>query len=108
MVVVWISLLLLSGSLATGQHIYAAATEFGKANITLNEATINESFLGAEPNYESILSYGSSSPYYQIARPIGRLDMLVQTQSGRRFTSFCTASLISNDLIITNNHCRRH
>lgn len=54
----------------------------------------------AEPAYEPIFNYHPTSIFAQIGHPVGRLR--IQTSRGR---SGCTAFLISETHLMTNEHC---
>ncbi len=49
--------------------------------------------------------YPANALFRKLARPVGRLAMAVQLSGGKRAISYCTVSLIADDLILTNHHC---
>lgn len=54
----------------------------------------------SEPEYEPIISYHQNSIFAQVGKPVGRLR--TQTSNG---PSGCTAFLISEKHLMTNEHC---
>jgi len=54
----------------------------------------------SEPAYEPMANYHSSSVFAQVGQPVGRLR--TKTSDG---PSGCTAFLISQNLLMTNEHC---
>ncbi len=55
---------------------------------------------GADARYEPVADYAPDSRLRRAARPVGILD--IKTSGG---VSTCTASLIADDLLLTNAHC---
>lgn len=59
----------------------------------------------AQP-YEPVEQFGSSGTYGQIARSVGLLEIdLVGVDDGQRGRMTCTATLVADDLLLTNYHC---
>lgn len=54
----------------------------------------------AEPAYEPMIDYHSSSIFAQVGTPVGRLS--IKTDKG---SFYCTAFLISESHLMTNHHC---
>ena len=75
---------------------------FGRFPKTLNESLVsmNEQLIGKDPRYEPLRVYAPDSRLRQASRPVGLLDILNARGSGT-----CTASLIAEDLLLTNAHC---
>lgn len=80
------------------------ADQWGSANIRNKQAGVGsvlESVLGESPNFEPLNEYSASSNLRKLSRPIGRLD--IRFSDGRFST--CTATIVDEDKILTNNHC---
>jgi len=78
-------------------------SDFGKIIILPRQSEssfVLEQAFGAYNN-EPIVEYGENSPVVQLARPIGRLDMLFEDGT----TGFCTAFLVDDQHLLTNHHC---
>ena len=82
----------------------AAFTErnFGRFPKVLSQSltTMNEQLTGKDPRYEPLRFYAPDSRLRKASRPVGLLDILYAKASGT-----CTASLIAEDLLLTNAHC---
>ncbi len=52
---------------------------------------------------QPVLELGKGDIFRRLARPVGRLAL----RKGANKISYCTASLIADDLILTNHHCIR-
>ncbi len=81
-------------------------SQFGQVNLKFTQSAINlnmqlEQVLGENPNYELLATYDQGSRFHKLAKPVGRLDILL----GNGRMTFCTASIISEKHIITNHHC---
>ena len=63
-----------------------------------------KTFLALCADFKPILSV-RDTPYWQIAESVGRLDILLQRDDGLKVSSYCTASLIAEEHVITNHHC---
>ena len=56
--------------------------------------------------FERIGGFREDNRYRRLSNAVGRLDLLLADRSGKpQYTSICTASLIAEDLILTNYHC---
>ena len=79
-------------------------SHFGKVVITDNQSgqgrIRNEALIGAQ-NIEFISNYSTSSPFAQLGRAVGKLDILTDTN---KFAP-CTAFLIADNRLVTNYHC---
>ncbi|MEZ4630453.1 MAG: hypothetical protein R2880_07070 [Deinococcales bacterium] len=93
-------------NLGYAQPMYLPPSEYGKAQVVIPEAQIirRENVFGQAPAFEPILDFPVGSLYWQIAQAVGRLDMLIE-QGDKRFSIFCTATLIAKDMAITSYHC---
>lgn len=98
-------IIFLLGAFVKAQVLYLPASEFGRADVTLVENTIAyENVFGAVPDFKPVLSV-RDTPYWKIAKSVGRLDILLQRDDGIKVSSYCTASLITENHVITNHHC---
>ena len=79
-------------------------SHFGKVVVTDNQSALgrirNEALIGAQ-NIEFISNYSANSPFAQLGRAVGKLDILTDAN---KFAP-CTAFLISDNRLITNYHC---
>lgn len=99
-------LLVISANVAVGQAFYLPPSSFGQAELTAPESTsFYENIFQTTPAYEAVLDFPANSSLWQLARPIGRLDILLEHRDGRQLATYCTASLIRADLILTAHHC---
>lgn len=81
------------------------AEQFGRASLNLPQSTIHlENVLGKNANFERLIDYSTTDRFRVLSNPVGRLDLLVQS-NGRLGVITCTASIISHDHVLTNNHC---
>ena len=98
--------LLFLASSALAQVRILPGTEFDHVNTRKTKsAQIKLESMQASNDFESILSFREGSRYRRIGRPIGRLKVKVKNSSGRTGVALCTASIISEKYILTNNHC---
>ncbi len=92
------------GTVAHAQEMYLDGSQFGAVNLTITQSSVNlnlEQVLGENPNYELLSTYDEASRFHKLGKPVGRLDILL----GNGRMTFCTASIVSKDYIITNFHC---
>ncbi|MEZ4608280.1 MAG: hypothetical protein R2865_16200 [Deinococcales bacterium] len=93
---------------ALAQLFYLPSSEWGKAIPNIPQSTSVPkplAFMGDEPAYEPFKDFSNNPRYWKIGRSIGRLDLLIDSSRLGPVVSYCTATLISVDLIITNYHC---
>lgn len=94
-------LALLSLPALAGEPLFPRS-QYGNVDLRMPQSTISlESILGANPNYELIADYAPEDRIRQMARPVGRLDILLAAGG----VSTCTASLLPGGYAITNHHC---
>lgn len=80
-----------------------AADQFGVFPKTIKESLVSmrERLVhGNDARYEPVADYAPDSKLRRAARPVGILDIKIS-----RGVSTCTASLIDDDLLLTNAHC---
>ncbi len=76
-------------------------SEYGKVDITLPQSSrYRPSLRTSTPAFEALGRYPEQSSLRRLSRPVGRLDVLLEGGMDP-----CTAVLIADDLILTNNHC---
>ncbi len=79
-------------------------SHFGKVVITDNQSALgrirNEALIGAQ-NIEFISNYSPNSPFAQLGRAVGKLDILTDTN---KFAP-CTGFLVEGNKVVTNYHC---
>lgn len=81
------------------------AEQFGRAYLVLPQNTMNlENVLGRNSNFERLINYNETDQLRILSNPVGRLDLLVEN-AGNIGVTTCTASIISERHILTNNHC---
>jgi len=89
------------------QGLLFPITEWGKARMALPQSagSLESLFQVSDENFEPIVAFSNQSPFRIIAPSIGRLEIKARDQFGRLGVEVCTASLLSKDLALTNNHC---
>jgi V8-like Glu-specific endopeptidase len=103
------ALLALSTGLAApalAQTVGFDPADYGRAQLPLRQTTGDvaayvESNKGA---FEPIAELDPKDPLAVLARPIGRLDVVL-TGGPKPVGASCTAALLPGDLILTNHHC---
>ena len=92
---------------STAHDLLFPVTEWGKARMALPQSAshLESLFQVSDENFEPIVAFSSQSPFRIIAPSVGRLEIKARDQFGRIGVEVCTASLISRDLALTNNHC---
>lgn len=56
--------------------------------------------------FEPVAELDPKDPLYALARPVGRLDVLLRNQrTGQEVGSSCTGELIAGGYVLTNHHC---
>src|SRR5262245_12797684 len=76
--------------------------QFGQNVLTLPQASavVLEAQIAENPNFEPVSGYSAEDSIRVLSRPVGRLDIRRE-----RALITCTASLVSDDKILTNYHC---
>ncbi|AGP77135.1 hypothetical protein I633_04465 [Alteromonas mediterranea 615] len=80
---------------------------WGKPFVLSHESTVQlESLFNQRAdNFEIINQFSKFNSYKVIAKAIGRLDLKVTDINGTISVTYCTASVISERYILTNDHC---
>ncbi|MGB3544211.1 pre-peptidase C-terminal domain-containing protein [Rubrivirga sp.] len=81
------------------------ADQFGNAVLVpARGAVFYESTFNDVPNFEPLDDFTDANRYRQLSRSVGRLDLRVTNSQGQAMST-CTATLIADDILITNYHC---
>lgn len=93
-------------SLAAAQIRFLPDSEYDRVNIRKPQAIqARLESLQSTNDFEPIKNFKPESRFRRLARPVGRLKVKVRDDSGRVGMALCTASIISEELLLTNNHC---
>ncbi len=94
---------------AAAQVLYFPAENYGRPNKVFTESANNQQVLevlmGRTDVFETIYDFETADPFRRIGRAVGMLDLLVRLPDGRQVNTTCTATLITPNRAITNNHC---
>src|SRR5262249_44087830 len=92
-------------SVAAQKLLLFPPEQFGKANLSLPQSTyflFLESLLDRRrDHFEDIRRFREDDRHRKLSKAVGRL----QVSMANGFSSVCTASLIAEDLLLTNYHC---
>ncbi len=96
-----------SGAALAQQPVVFKASEYGRANLRVNESTGNASgfFAVQKGAFEPLNMFPANDPIRLAAKPVGRVDVLVKLPSGEEGVETCTGALLAGDFVITNHHC---
>ena len=89
---------------ALAEEIFFDPSQWGSVNLIARQSSGNvtlESIVSANNNLERLNNYNEGERLRKMSRPVGRLD--IRFANGE-FTT-CTATLIANNRLLTNNHC---
>jgi V8-like Glu-specific endopeptidase len=87
---------------ASAQLITLARSSYGSVNLPQTQSTIQlQNILGSNPNFEPIRIYNSEDRIFRLGRSVGRLDVRYPQDA----MGTCTASVITPEYIMTNEHC---
>lgn len=91
----------LTGMALAGEAEFSG-DQYGRVNLYNPQSTASyESILDSRANFEALNLYDADDRLRRLSRPVGRLD--VKLANGGMAT--CTAMIISENHILTNNHC---
>lgn len=94
-------LLLLPATALAGDPVFPRS-QYGNVDLRMPQSTLSlESVLGTNPNFERIADYDPADRISLMARPVGRLDVLMSVGG----VATCTASLLPGGYVLTNHHC---
>ena len=89
---------------ASAQLNTLARSSYGNVNLPQTQSTIQlQNILGSNPNFEPIRIYNSEDRIFRLGRSVGRLDVRYPQDA----MGTCTASIITPEYIMTNEHCIR-
>lgn len=89
---------------AAAQQILYDENQYGKINKVARQGagvTDYEAVMESSPNFELLARFAKEEPVYAQSKPVGLLDLLVPGKGN----GVCTASVVSDKLILTNFHC---
>ena len=83
---------------AQGGELRFPADQFGQANLALSQSTANldleTTFQNRSDNFELIGKFSEDHRFRTLAKPVGRLDLLVaDVREGEQWIDVCTAWL---------------
>lgn len=84
------------------------ANQFGNLNLKPNQSLGgNDDFIQAQQNgvFEPLSEFNEDDAFREWSRPVGRLSMLIRNAAGEEGVATCTATLVSDNHVITNYHC---
>ncbi|MFD1333808.1 trypsin-like serine peptidase, partial [Methylopila musalis] len=82
--------------------------DYGRAQLPERQSTGDAArFIeGNRGAFEPISELDPKDPLYALARPIGRLDVVMRNaRTGQETGASCTAELVAGDYVLTNHHC---
>ena len=83
-----------------------ADNEFDRINVRTPQAIqLKLEQMQGSKDFERIYDFKPGSRFRRFSRPVGRLKVRTRDREGRTGTVLCTASVISEQYIITNYHC---
>ncbi len=100
--------LLASAPFSCAQDLLFPANQFGNANLRPNQSLGgNDSYIQSQKNgvFEPLSEFNEGDIFRKQSRPVGRLSMLVRGKDGSEGVATCTATLVSDDRLLTNYHC---
>ncbi|MFB0491123.1 hypothetical protein ABIE45_003709 [Methylobacterium sp. OAE515] len=106
-----VALVALSACAATGaraQSVGFDPADYGKAQLPLRQTTGDAaSYVDQNKGaFEPIAELDPSSALAALARPIGRVDIVMRNvSSGQMIGASCTGELVAGDYVLTNHHC---
>lgn len=94
----------------SGAPMLFPADQFGQPNKSFSQSSGYtpsqvEALMGKTDVFEPIYDLSDQDPYRRAGLSIGMLDLLVQTANGAFGNATCTATVLSNQYILTNYHC---
>lgn len=103
--VAWLAL----AASAQAQDAPFAASDYGSAQLVLRQNVGDAArFIAASDGgaFEPIGELGPADRMAVLARPVGRVDVLLRDrQTGEEGASACTGALLGDGLVLTNHHC---
>lgn len=93
---------------ATAQVARFDPADYGKAQLPLRQSTGDAAlYIAANQGaFEPIGELDAKDPIAALARPIGRVDVVLRRRkTGEEIGASCTGSLLADNYILTNHHC---
>ena len=93
---------------ARAQSVGFDPADYGKAQLPLRQTTGDAaSYVDQNKGaFEPIAELDPSSALAALARPIGRVDIVMRNEtSGQTIGASCTGELVAGDYVLTNHHC---
>ncbi|KAA0116676.1 serine protease [Methylobacterium sp. P1-11] len=93
---------------ARAQSVGFDPADYGKAQLPLRQTTGDAaSYVDQNKGaFEPVAELDPSSALAVLARPIGRVDIVMQNvSSGQMIGASCTGELVAGDYVLTNHHC---
>lgn len=81
------------------------ADQFGQANLAFPQSLLHLESMYRGDDFERLLKFRPQSILRRTSDPVGRLDVLLEDDDGNTALSTCTATVISEQHILTNHHC---
>lgn len=105
-----ISLFAATTTLAADSPILFPSNQFGNVDLRATQsggatASLLESLGAKTDRFEPMSRFRDDDPIRMAGRSVGRLQIEIQDAQGQTGVATCTATLISDDTIITNAHC---
>jgi hypothetical protein len=95
-------------SLAQAQTAGYNPADYGKARLPTRQSTGDAAtYIDANKGaFEPISELGTGDAIAALARPIGRIDVVLKNKStGEEIGTSCTGSLLAGNRVLTNHHC---
>ncbi|MCE4226108.1 trypsin-like peptidase domain-containing protein [Methylobacterium sp. C25] len=93
---------------ARAQTVGFDPADYGRAQLPLRQTT-GDAAAYVDQNkgaFEPIAELDPKDPLAVLARPIGRVDILLKnTRTGQQMGASCTGTLLPGDYVLTNHHC---
>jgi len=93
---------------ATAQVVGFDPADYGKAQLPVRQSTGDAAiYIAANQGaFEPIGELDFKDPIAALARPIGRIDVVLRhRKSGEEIGASCTGSLLVDNYVLTNHHC---
>jgi hypothetical protein len=90
----------------TAQVKILGTAEYDRINIRTPQAIqVRLEQLQGSKDFERVYNFKKGSRFHRISQPVGRLKIKVKDQENKVGMFLCTASIISENYILTNYHC---
>lgn len=90
----------------SAQIRFLPGSEYDRINIRKPQAIqVRLEAMQSSNDFEQVRNFKENSRFRRVALPVGRLKVKVRDSRGRTGMALCTASIISSEYLLTNNHC---